>query len=145
MHVHYVPTKDDGLPTEAHKAAWMTLYPGQPYVVEATFRPVITTGPLYPTPGKTADEMKQRQSQQPRVRKWRHVRGLQDGQTYEIGISGEVGVKEWIAGDIEGLLEETKNGATVELRREMVPFEVVQGAEFTVKRPDEDGSLNDTI
>jgi hypothetical protein len=145
MHVHHTPANDNGLPTEQHKASWMMLYLNQPYVIEATFKLVITTGPVYPTPGMSAEDMKQLQSQQPQVRKWRHVRSLQDEQTYKFGISEEAAIKEWVAVELKELLKEVKNGEVPEPRKDIIRFEVVQGAVFIMKRPNKDRNLNDTI
>jgi hypothetical protein len=79
--------------------------------------------------------MKQLQSQQPQVRKWRHVRSLQDEQTYKFGVSEEAAIKEWVAGELKELLEEVKNGEVSELRKDIIRFKVVQGAVFIMKRP----------
>ncbi len=145
MHVCYLPANDNGLPTERYRKKWMTLYPDHSNVVEATLRPRLTIDPPSPTLGMTAAAFMELQSQQTPVRKWGLVRGLEDGQTYEIGISEGMGAKEWLKGDLEEILNVVKAGTIPELSREMIGFEVVQGARFTMNRPDADGSLNDVL
>jgi hypothetical protein len=95
------------------------------YTLEATFKPTLTTPPIVPTPGMTPAEMKEVQPQQTPVTKWRHGRGFEDGQTYEIGVKEEVRVKKWVQGSLEGTLEMRKTGEILGLSGDEIRFEIV--------------------
>lgn len=73
----------------------MTLFPNRPHLVKATFSPMhVKEGHSRPTPGLTAAEIAELQSQLPFVMKWTSVWGMEDGQTYKIGVSDGARVKE---------------------------------------------------
>lgn len=74
--------------------------------------------------------------------KWPKVAGFKDGQIYEIGVSKEAGVQEWIKGSIEEILEMRKSNLTPNVEKQAIGFEVRETKNFEVKRPDPDGSLN---
>ena len=145
MHIQHLISNDHGLPTQERRAQWMTLYPEQPHTIEVTLEPRMTSGPFHPTPDLTVAEMQELKSKQTPVRKWGYVGGLEDGQTYEIGVSGEAGITEWVVGDLIGVLDAARGGTVPKLRNKMIGVSVSQGASFTVKRPDKDGSLSDVI
>lgn len=90
----------------------------------------------------TATEVRKIQDQQIKTLKWPHVAGFEDGQTYDIGISEEARVNEWIMGTLEGILEMGKSCLKQSVRREVLGFEVRETTSFEVKRPDRDGNLN---
>lgn len=96
MYGQYILSNCNGLPTEEHKAQWVTLYPDQPYTLEATVKPMLPTSPILPTLSMTPAEMKEGQSQRTPVTKGRHLRRFEDGQTFEIGVKEEVRVKKWV-------------------------------------------------
>ncbi|KAH7337909.1 hypothetical protein BKA66DRAFT_577433 [Pyrenochaeta sp. MPI-SDFR-AT-0127] len=117
IYVSYLSS--DGLPREEDKEEWVTLFPDQDYVLETTFKPL---------DGDTS--------------KWPKVAGFKDGQIYEIGVSEEAGVRTWIEGGLEDILEMRKSNLIPNVRKQAIGFEVRETKIFEVKRPDLDGSLN---
>jgi hypothetical protein len=73
----------------------------------------------------TPAEMKEIQTQRTPVTKWRHLRGFEDGQPYEIGVREEVRVKKWVQGSLEGTLEMRKTGEIPWLSTDEIRFEIV--------------------
>jgi hypothetical protein len=142
INVCYFPCKANEPPTEENRSNWATLFPDTPYILESTLQPTTTKAPIPGWAGMTVEDMKAIQAQQPLLTKWPRVRGLEDGQTYEIGIYEGLALESWLRGSFDEILEMRKAGEVPELLTEPVPYEVVQRAEFAVKRPDKDGSLN---
>jgi hypothetical protein len=142
LHVHYISSKINEPPTEESRSNWATLFPDTPYILKATFQPTTTKAPIAGWAGMMVEDMKAIQAQQPLLTKWHHVSGLEDGQTYEIGICEGIALNSWLRGSFDEILEMRKAGTAPELLKEPVPYQVSQSAEFLVKRPDADGSLN---
>lgn len=141
-HSQYNLSLNSKFPTAENRNIWTTLFPGHHHNLEETFRPTLAPPPIAPTPGMTAAEMKQLQSRQTPVTTWNHVRGFENGETYEIGISHGAAVHEWVKGGLDEILGATKAGTTQEFSTRKIYFVVTQSAEFTVARPDDDGVLN---
>ncbi|KAF2123379.1 hypothetical protein P153DRAFT_435972 [Dothidotthia symphoricarpi CBS 119687] len=142
MHVLYLRSEEDMLPTEKNRPSWVTLSPGVPHTLEATLRPRLTAPPIPLTRGMTIAEITEIQSRQTKTMKWPNVANFEDEQTYEIGVTTGVGVKEWFPESFDRILGMRELGMTPDVRKEAIGFEVVQSARFTLKRPDKDGSLN---
>lgn len=146
MHTHYIYSQADAVPTQKRTALWMTLHPRVPHVIDVTLAPrMVRVGRVHLSPGMSAKAVQELQRRQTRVRKWVHVAGLVDGEAYEIGVSAEAGLGEWFVGDLDGVLDVVEGGKVPELRKEVIRFEVAQGAGFFVERPDEDGRLSDVL
>jgi hypothetical protein len=142
LHVHWIPSKINEPPTEENRSSWATLFPDTPYILKATFQLTTTKAPIPGWAGMTVEDMKAIQAQQPLLTKWHHVSGFEDDEAYEVGVSDEVALESWLRGSLDEMLELGKAGEVPELLKEPVPYEVSQSAEFAVKRPDADGSLN---
>lgn len=120
----------------------MTLFPDQPHIIEATFKPTLAPPPIAPTPGMTAAEFYQLQSQQTPITTRNHVKPFKDGETYEIGITHTTAVGEWVQGSLDDILDATQAGMLLETLTDKITFTVIQSAVFSVARPDSDGSLS---
>jgi hypothetical protein len=140
-----VSRNDDGdediMPSEHTKNSFVTLYPGKEHVLHAKLQPILTYG-MFSTRGLTSQEIAQKQAEQPKTWKWHDVGGMQDGEVYQVEVSKEVGVRSWMQGSVEALVEMKRAGLMPEFRRQVVPFVMVESAQFEMKRPDTDGSLN---
>jgi hypothetical protein len=142
INVCYIPSKINEPPTQENRSNWATLFPDTPYILEATFQPTTTKAPIAGWAGMTVEDMKAIQAQQPLLTKWHHVSGFEDEQAYEVGVCEGAALESWLRGSLDEILELGKAGEVPELSKEPVPYEVSQSAEFAVKRPDADGSLN---
>jgi hypothetical protein len=132
---------DNTMPSEQTKNNFVTLYPGKEHVLNATLEPILSHD-SFSTQGLTVQEIFQKQAKQPKKWKWYNVGGMQGGEAYEVGIKADAGVTSWMRGSVKSLVEVRRAGLRPEVRRELVPFMVVESARFEMKRPDTDGSLN---
>jgi hypothetical protein len=140
--VCHMDTGDDvTMPSEQAKSNFVTLHPGKEHMLHATLRPVLSHG-MFSTQGLTAHEIAQKQSEQRKTWKWPNVSGMQDGQMYQVEVSNGAGVRSWIQGSVEALVEAGRAGLRPEVRRQIVPFLMVESARFEMRRPDTDGSLD---
>lgn len=133
--------ESDPLPTEQTKHSFVTLHPGKEHVLHATLQPILSNA-IFSTQGLTAQEIVQKQAELPKTWKWPNVGGMQDEVVYQIGFSEEAGVRSWMRGSVETLVEMRRAGLTPEVRSEAVPFVVEESARFEMRRPDADGSLD---
>ena len=97
---------------------------------------------MFPTRGLTAHEIAERQAELPKTWKWPNVAGMQNGEVYQVGVSENAGVRSWMQGSVEALVEARRADGRPEVRREVVPFIVVESARFETRRLDTDGSLD---
>jgi hypothetical protein len=132
---------DVTMPSEQAKSNFVTLHPGKEHMLHATLRPVLSHG-MFSTQGLTAHEIVQKQSEQRKTWKWPNVSGMQDGEMYQVKVSNGAGVRSWIQGSVEALVEARRAGLRPEMRRQIVPFLMVESARFEMRRPDMDGSLD---
>lgn len=94
-------------------------------------------------PGSTAKEYRETIEAQPQVWKWWKAGNLENGKTYRLGIDEASTIKEWFEGSMEDLLRKPLFERTNEkMKKELDMVKVTQVAEFTMKRPDSDGSLD---
>lgn len=133
---------DDYHLSETNKENFTTLYPGQQHTVSATLQPSITTPFVHVTPEMTVEAVREKQASSKKTWKWRHVEGLEDGQSYELGLSREARLNQWMEGSREEILAIEGGNASKRLRKDVVDFRVVETATVNLKRPDRDGSLN---
>ncbi|KAF9874752.1 hypothetical protein CkaCkLH20_07889 [Colletotrichum karsti] len=117
---------------------WVTLYPGTPHRVEATFETVFKH-PLWLPNG--TDTTPPAYGSQPKRFMWLHVGGLEDGKTYRVGVSEGAGIRGWHEGSKEDFLGWWRKMTDENRRHDAVEYRVEETVSFTVSRPDEDGSL----
>jgi hypothetical protein len=140
--VCHMNTGDDvTMPSEQAESNFVTLHPGKEHMLHATLRQVLSHG-MFSTQGLTAHEIVQKQSEQRKTWKWPNVSGMQDGEMYQVKVSNGAGVRSWIQGSVEALVEARRAGLRPEMRRQIVPFLMVESARFEMRRPDMDGSLD---
>jgi hypothetical protein len=132
---------EDATPSEQTKDRFVTLHPGQEHILHATLQPILSN-PIFPTQGLTSQEIVAKQEALPKTWKWYNVAGMQDREVYEVGISEGAGIRVWMQGSVEGLVEMRRIGLTPEARRGVVRFVVVEPTRFEMRRPDRDGSLD---
>ncbi|KAF2825314.1 hypothetical protein CC86DRAFT_371028 [Ophiobolus disseminans] len=133
------PGIEGPLPSETNKDHWTTLFPEQPHNVDTAFEPVLAGR----TPREqVAASMLRFQMPEIQTMKWPWMHQYEDRQVYRIGVSSGAGVKEWIGGSLDEILELRKGGVTPNYRHEKIEFEVRETGEFEVRRPDRDGSLS---
>ncbi|KAM0073013.1 hypothetical protein ACKRZS_013874 [Fusarium odoratissimum] len=93
--------------------------------------------------GSTDKEYEKAIGAQPKVWKWWQAEHLEKGKTYRIGTDRGSTIKEWFEGSTEELLRKPLAERTDDkMNKEPIVINVTQPAEFTMKRPDADGSLN---
>ena len=68
--------------------------------------------------------------------------GMEDRVAYEVRVSEGAGVRAWMQGSVDGLVEIRRAGLRAEVKREVVPYVVEAAARFEMRRPDSDRSLN---
>ncbi|KAG5742732.1 hypothetical protein H9Q70_014544 [Fusarium xylarioides] len=94
-------------------------------------------------PESTAKEYREANEAQPKVWKWWKAGNLDNGKTYRIGIDKESTIRKWFEGSTEELLRKPLDDRTDEkMNKEPIMIKVIQPGEFTMKRPDTDGSLD---
>jgi hypothetical protein len=67
---------------------------------------------------------------------------MQDGEVYQVEVSEYAGMRFWIQGSVEAIIELRMAGLRPDVRTETVPFITVESARFEIRRPDTDGNLN---
>jgi hypothetical protein len=134
-------SSSDTTPSKQSKNSFVTLQPGKEHVLHATLQPILHHS-MFPTQGLTAQEFSEKQAELPKTWKWPNVATMQDGEVYQVGVSEYVGVKSWMQGSVEALVEVRRAGLRSEVRTEKVPFITVESARFEIRRPDTDGSLD---
>jgi hypothetical protein len=121
-------TGDGGFPTEASKETWITLFPEQTYILDATIRSVSGDkrgwGQFFVEKKSDASEKAATLKEQNPMWKWPFAYKLFDGEVYTIGVSEEARVKQWMVGDLQRILESRKQGVTPRFRGEVIGFEV---------------------
>ncbi|KAF5534538.1 hypothetical protein FNAPI_12327 [Fusarium napiforme] len=134
----------EGSLREENKDCFLTLYPGQKYPIQASIsRMESGVGRIQLPPGSTAKEYSEANEAQPKVWKWWKAGNLGNGKTYRIGIDQESTIKKWFEGSVEELLRKPLAERTDDkMNKEPIMMNVTQPAEFTMKRPDTDGSLD---
>ncbi|CVL08301.1 uncharacterized protein FMAN_05102 [Fusarium mangiferae] len=134
----------EGSLREDNKSNFLTLHPGQKYTIQASIsRMESGVGRIQLPPGSIAEEYREAIEAQPKVWKWWKAGNLENGKTYRLGIDEESTIKEWFEGSREDLLRKPLSERTNEkMKKELVVIKVTQAAEFTMKRPDSDGSLD---
>jgi hypothetical protein len=138
----YMSSSDeDTTPSEQTKNNFITLHPGKEHVLHATLQPFLSHS-MFHTQGLTAQEIAEKQAELPKTWKWRNVAGMQDGEVYQVGVSEHAGVRSWMRGSAEALVEVKRAGLMPEVRTEVVPFMVVESARFKMRRPDTHESLD---
>jgi hypothetical protein len=110
-------------------------------MLHATLQPNLSHS-MFSTQGLTAQEIAQKQAEVPSTWKWPNVGGMQDGEVYQVEVSKEAGVRSWMQGSIEALVEVRRAELRPEVRRQVVPFVEVESARFEMRRPYTDGSLD---
>ncbi|KAF5581850.1 hypothetical protein FPANT_8769 [Fusarium pseudoanthophilum] len=134
----------DGSLREDNKECFLTLNPGRKYTIQASIsRMESGVGRIQLPPGSTTIEYRKANQAQPMVWKWWKAGNLDNGKTYTIGIDEKSTIRKWFEGSMEEIVrkplaERTDN----KMHNEPIMINVTQPAEFTMKRPDSDGSLN---
>jgi hypothetical protein len=136
--VCYFRSDDSDLPVEAYKKEWLTLFPGQPYTLDASIKQCAGEGGRT----RTLAEQESGLEGRPTSLKWPMVHQLRDGETFEIKLNDGARVKRWFEGTLEEILHSSTEGKTPVHVERLIEFEVKSTARFKVKRPDHDGSLN---
>lgn len=124
---------------------WTTLHPDRPHELEETFKPEVGPPPIQMRPGMTYAEFQELQRQRTPVRTWNHVHGFKDGETYDIGIAEGVAVKEWVQGSLKEIMDAMEAGEMREASMGKIDCVLESGAEFTVMRPDTEGSMDGLV
>jgi hypothetical protein len=137
INVCYIGANDSEIPDESNRQEWITLHPGQPYTLDASIEPMSGKGRW-----RTFAEMESGSNEKFTSMKWPNVHLLLDGEMYKIQVNEKACVKWWVEGHLEEILQMVKDGRTPALLEEAIHFDVKETAEFRVKRPDLDGSLN---
>ncbi|RBQ77805.1 hypothetical protein FVER14953_21643 [Fusarium verticillioides] len=134
----------EGSLREDNKECFLTLHPGQKYTIEASIsRMESGVGRIQLLPGSTAEEYREAIAKQPKVWKWWKAGNLDDGKTYIIGTDQESTIRKWFEGSTEELLRKPLAERTDDkMNKEPIMINVTPPAEFTMKRPDTDGSLD---
>jgi hypothetical protein len=102
------------------------LFPNQPYNLQASFRPKFVGDPLSNT--ETHEE-------QARSWGWPWTDGLENGQTYKIGIVDGSKMKEWMIRSLDEILEMRKTNAVLKFESEEILFSIAETSTFGVRRP----------
>lgn len=152
-----------------NKHVFHTLYPGKGHTITKTIALVFWVPKIKKEPGMTSQAHVDKQNSLPEVWRWPNVSSLKDGQTYELGISTEARVTNWMEGSVDEILalqtplnflaQGAKNflkrldflqlflqpqpdvAVTGEVRKDAIEYRVVETTTLTMKRPDKDGSL----
>ncbi|KAG4268030.1 hypothetical protein FPRO04_04446 [Fusarium proliferatum] len=134
----------EGSLREDNKGCFLTLHPGQKHTVEAYIsRMEAGVGVIQIPPGSTAKEYREAREAQPKVWKWWKAENLENDKTYSVGVDKDSTIKQWFEGSMRELLRKPLAERTDErMKKEPVVINVTQAAEFTMKRPDSDGSLD---
>ncbi|KAF5968678.1 hypothetical protein FCOIX_11286 [Fusarium coicis] len=134
----------EGSLREDNKECFLTLYPGQKHTLEASIsRMESGVGSIQLHPGSTAKEYREANEAQPKVWKWWKADNLNNGKTYRIGIDQGSTIRKWLEGSTEELLRKPLDDRTDDkMHKEPITINVTQPAQFTMKRPDTDGSLD---
>ncbi|KAF5723109.1 hypothetical protein FMUND_2151 [Fusarium mundagurra] len=134
----------EGSLREDNKESFLTLHPGQKYTIQASIsRMESGVGRIQLPPGSTAEDYREANETQPKVWKWWKAGNLDNDKTYRIGIDQESTIRKWFEGSREELLGKPLEDRTDDkMNKEPIMINVAQPAEFAMKRPDSDGSLN---
>lgn len=76
------------------------------------------------------------------VWRWCGAVCLEDGKVYKIGVEEEGITTGWIPWDKDQFRAIPVPEIERAVRNEMIPFRITKAAQFLVKSPDKDGSLN---
>jgi hypothetical protein len=133
-HVQYESSNGDGTPSPTTKDQFTTLYPGEETTLELTLTPFLAA-PLFNTDGLTLDQIVEKRDALGKTWKWYNVSGFEDSGVYEIGVSENAVVQNWMQGSLDELLAAKKLGMRPERKTEAVRFVVGKAARFEVKRP----------
>jgi hypothetical protein len=136
--MYYWRSDDSDLPVEAYKKDWLTLFPDQPYTLDASIKQCGGEGGRM----RTLAEQESGLEGRPTSLKWPMVHQLLDGETFEIRLNDGARVKRWIEGTLEEILHPSTESKTPVHVEQLIDFEVKSTARCVVKRPDPDGSLN---
>lgn len=90
----------------------------------------------------SAEELIEKLGEIPRVWRWWNSECLEDGKVYKIGVEEEGITTGWVPWDKEQFRTIPIPEIERAVRKEMIPFRITKTAQFLVKRPDTDGSLN---
>jgi hypothetical protein len=134
----YIGSSDGDLPEEANRKDWITLLLDKSYTMDASIEQIGGGESRM----RTLMERASGSDEKPTSLKWPMVHRLLDGETFEIKINDGARVNRWIEGTLEEILEWSAEGRTLILVEQAIDFEVKETAQFKVKRPDPDGSLN---
>ncbi|KAF5577670.1 hypothetical protein FPCIR_11996 [Fusarium pseudocircinatum] len=134
----------EGVLRKHNKECFLTLHPGQKHTFEASIsRMESGVGKIQLPPGSTAKDYSEAIEAQTKVWKWWKADNLENDKTYKIGIDKEPTIEKWFEGSMEELLRKPLAERTDDkMNKEPIMINVTQPAEFTMKRPDCDGSLN---
>ncbi|KAF5234783.1 hypothetical protein FANTH_11972 [Fusarium anthophilum] len=134
----------EGSLQENNKGYFLTLHPGQKHTIQASIsRMESGVGSIQLPRGNTATGYREANEAQPKVWKWWKAGNLDNGKTYRIGIDQESNVRKWFEGSTEELLRKTlADRIDDKMNKEPIMINVTQPGEFTMKRPDRDGSLD---
>ncbi|KAF5530330.1 hypothetical protein FMEXI_13618 [Fusarium mexicanum] len=134
----------EGSLRENNKEYFLTLHPGQKHTIQASIsRMECGVGRIQPPSGSTAKEYREAREAQPKVWKWWKAGNLDNGKAYRIGIDQESTIMKWFESSTEELLRKPLDDRTDDkMSKEPIMINVTQPAEFTMKRPDTDGSLD---
>lgn len=136
--------------TERTEKHYTTLHPGQRHIIDETLTPIPAIRlPIWrESPNFQAETDGANQESFRNGWKWCGVNGLEDGQTYELGVSPKARVKCWAEGTKEEIMATIqRSGAAAVLEKvrkgtgNEIEFRVTRSTTFTMKRPDKDGSL----
>ncbi|CZR40430.1 uncharacterized protein FPRO_05330 [Fusarium proliferatum ET1] len=129
---------------EDNKGCFLTLHPGQKHTKNGYISRIESgVGSIELPENSTVEEYKEAIAKQPKVWKWWSAENLENGHTYRVGIDKASTIKEWFEGSMEELLCKPLAERTDEkMKKEPIVINVTQPAEFTMKRPDSDGSLD---
>lgn len=129
---------------EDNKDYFLTLHPEQRYTIQASIsRMESGVGRIQLPLGSTAKEYREAIEAQPKVWKWWKAGNLENGKTYRLGIDKESTIKKWFEGSTEELLRKPLDDRTDDkMNNEPIMINVTWPGEFTMKRPDTDGSLD---
>jgi hypothetical protein len=139
LSVCYDTSDEDGTPSEQSKDDFTTLFPGKDRQISVDIKPFEL--PVCPTSGFMDERLAEKQMPK-KAWKWSNVSNLEDGQSYELGVSQEAVVRRWFQGSVAGVLEMKRLGLKPSIKNDVVRFTVRDTARFAVRRPDKDGSLN---
>jgi hypothetical protein len=132
---------DHTMPFEEIMNSSVTLHPGREHVLHAALQPILSHD-IFSTQGLTCQDIADKQTDLPKAWKWPNVAGMQDRQVYQVGVDKNIGVKAWMQGSVESLVETKRSDLRLPINTEVVQFKVVECARFETRRPDTDGSLD---